>query len=88
MKPVKRDKTFEKHFKQRVSPDRKLQQQFKNRLMLFMAGKIGYPLNDHALTGRLKGLRAFSITADIRVIYVELEDTIVFLDIGTHSQVY
>jgi mRNA-degrading endonuclease YafQ of YafQ-DinJ toxin-antitoxin module len=88
VKPIKRSRTFEKHFKQRISPHDKLKNQFKERLALFMAGRLGYPLYDHALTGKLAGKRAFSVAADIRVIYVEIEDSIVFLDIVTHNQAY
>ena len=55
---------------------------------MFMTGERGRPLYDHALTGKLDGKRAFSVTGEIRVIYVELEDAIVLLDIGTHNQVY
>ena len=65
-----------------------LTNQFKERLLLFMTGELGYPLHDHALTGKLADKRAFSVAGDIRVIYVELEDAIVLLDIGTHNQVY
>jgi addiction module RelE/StbE family toxin len=61
---------------------------FKQRLDLFIKGELGYPLYDHALTGKLNGKRAFSVAGDIRVIYIELEDYIVFLDIGSHSHVY
>ena len=88
MKLIKRDKTFEKHFKQRISPNKKLKNQFQERLFLFIAGEFDYLLHDHALTGKLAGQRSFSVTEDIRVIYVELEDIIVFLDIGSHNQVY
>lgn len=88
MKPIKRDKTFEKHFKQRISPNEKLRNQFKERLTLFMAGEQGHPLHDHALTGKLAGKRAFSVAGDIRVIYIELKDAIIFLDVGSHNQVY
>ncbi|HSX06482.1 MAG TPA: type II toxin-antitoxin system mRNA interferase toxin, RelE/StbE family [Candidatus Saccharimonadia bacterium] len=88
MKPIKRDKTFEKHFKQRISPNEKLRKQFKERLALFIVGELGYPLHDHALTGKLAGKRSFSVAGDVRVIYVELEDAIVFLDVGNHNQVY
>jgi addiction module RelE/StbE family toxin len=88
MKQIKRDKTFEKHFKQRITPNEKLVKVFKQRLVLFIKGELGYPLYDHALTGKLNGKRAFSVAGDIRVIYIELEDFIVFLDIGSHSQVY
>ena len=88
MKPIKRDKAFEKHFKQRIGSNEKLKKQFKARLALFMASELGYPLHDHPLTGKLAGKRAFSIGGDMRVIYVELEDAIVFLDVGSHNQVY
>ena len=88
MKPIKRDRTFEKHFKQRIGPNEKLREQFKERLTLFMAGELGYPLHDHALTGKLAGKRAFSIAGDIRVICIELDDSIVLLDVGSHNQVY
>lgn len=53
-----------------------------------MAGKLGPPLRDHALTGKLAGKRAFSVAGDIRVIYVELADAIVLLDVGSHNQLY
>ena len=88
MKQIKRDRTFEKHFKQRISPNAKLVTRFKERLTLFMAGEHSAPLYDHPLAGKLAGKRAFSVAGDIRVIYVELEDFIVFLDIGSHNQVY
>jgi len=88
VKPIKRDRIFEKHFKQRIGSNEKLASQFKKRLTLFMAGELGSPLYDHALTGKLAGKRAFSVAGDIRVIYVELVDSIVFLDVGSHNQVY
>ena len=88
MKPVKRSQTFEKHFKKRILPHDKIVRQFEKRLRLFMTNDRGYPLNDHPLTGKLVGKRAFSIAGDIRVIYVELADAYVFIDIGTHNQVY
>lgn len=87
MKQIKRDRTFERHFKERVSPNNQLVDQFKDSLELFMEGKLGF-LDDHALHGKLAGKRAFSVTDDIRVIYVEISDVIVFLDIGSHDQVY
>ncbi|HVC36450.1 MAG TPA: type II toxin-antitoxin system mRNA interferase toxin, RelE/StbE family [Candidatus Dormibacteraeota bacterium] len=88
MKPIKRDKTFEKHFKQRINPNDKLVKLFGQRLESFISGELGYPLYDHALTGKLKSKRAFSVAGDIRVVYIELEDYIVFLDVGSHNQVY
>jgi addiction module RelE/StbE family toxin len=88
VKPIKYHKSFQRSFKKRVVGQSKLLQQFESRLKLFAAGKHGRPLDDHALTGTLAGKRAFSITGDVRVIYVELKDAIVLLDIGTHNQIY
>lgn len=87
-KRIQRDRRFEKHFKKRVGRDKRLLTQFRGRLDMFITGERGYPLNDHALTGEMKGKRAFSITGDIRVIYEETNEYIIFLDIGTHNQVY
>jgi addiction module RelE/StbE family toxin len=87
MKTIKRDRTFEKHFKERISPNEQGVNQFKASLELFVEGKLNH-IDDHPLRGKLTGKRAFSVTDDVMVIYVELNDTIVFLDIGNHGQVY
>lgn len=88
MKPVIFHRNFEKHYKQRIKLQPKLVRQFGQRYKLFLSGERGKPLDDHSLSGTLQGRRAFSITGDIRVVYMELEDQIIFLDIGTHNQVY
>jgi addiction module RelE/StbE family toxin len=62
--------------------------QFAFRLQLFMEGVRDYPLDDHALVGSMKGLRAFSIGGDLRVVYRETAEYYEFLDIGSHNQVY
>ena len=88
MKRVEFCRNFEKAYKKRIADDRKLRLAFDTCYMLFCDGKHGYPLNDHALTGTRKGQRAFSIANDVRVIYIEAEEKIIFLDIGSHNQVY
>lgn len=88
MKSIQRDKHFEKHFKQRIARDKKLSTQFKERLTLFCLGVRDYPLHDHALIGSLAGKRSFSVAADMRVVYKETDDAIIFVDVGTHNQVY
>lgn len=88
MKSVRRNSNFEKHFRKRIAPNKKLVEQFEKRLALFVAGERGYPLYDHPLAGLLTGKRSFSINADVRVIYEESGKAIIFLDIGTHNQVY
>ena len=88
MKPIRRHRTFEKNFRSRIAPNHKLVNQFEQRLGLFIAGARDYPLDDHALIGTMKGLRAFSVGGDLRVVYRETDEHYEFLDIGSHNQVY
>ena len=88
MKPIIRHRKFEKNFQNRISPNPKLKKQFQARLRLFMEGVRDYPLDDHALVGTMKGLRAFSIGGDLRVVYREADKYYEFLDVGSHNQVY
>lgn len=88
MKPIRRHRKFEKNFQSRISHNPKLKRQFQARLQLFMDGVRDYPLDDHPLVGTKKGLRAFSIGGDLRVVYRETEEHYEFLDVGSHNQVY
>lgn len=88
MKRIDYSRQFEKAFARRIAHDTKLVRMFDERYLLFEAGERGYPLYDHALTGSRKGQRAFSVSNDLRIIYVETDEAIVFVDIGSHNQVY
>lgn len=88
MKPIIRSRRFEKNFRSRISPKPKVKKQFAARLELFKEGVRDYPLDDHPLVGKMKGLRAFSIGGDLRVVYRETEEYYESLDIGSHNQVY
>lgn len=88
MKTVVFDKKFLKSYKSRVSNNLKLSKKYNERYLLFCQSEKGSPINDHVLIGKKLGLRAFSISGDIRVVYKETEDSFIFLDIGTHNQVY
>ncbi|MGH7195212.1 MAG: type II toxin-antitoxin system RelE/ParE family toxin [Candidatus Saccharimonadales bacterium] len=88
MKPIRLSKGFDKSYKKRIAPNGNLRAAYISRLTALEAGERAYPLNDHALKGKINGKRAFSIAGDIRVIYEETGDYIIFLDIGSHNQVY
>jgi len=88
MKPIRRHRKFEKNFNSRISPYPKLKKQFQARFQLFIEGVRDYPLDDHPLAGTMKGLRAFSVGGDLRVVYRETDEHYEFLDIGSHNQVY
>ena len=73
----------------RIAPNVKLVAAFKERLALFVKDPTRPELRVHDLVGEKIHLKAFSITGDIRVVYhQEAEDVVLFLDVGTHNQVY
>jgi len=88
VKRIELHRSFVKNFAKRIVRNKKLSAQYEKRVDMFIGGKRDAPLYDHPLAADLQGRRAFSITADVRVIYIELEDKILFIDIGSHNQVY
>lgn len=80
---------FIKHYKKRIKRHANLKNRFKERVNLFMEDRDTAILKDHKLRGEKKDFRAFSITGDIRVIYIEEDsETVIFIDVGSHSQIY
>lgn len=77
---------FTKHYKN-IPP--KIRYQFEERLFIFEENPFHPLLNNHPLTGDRKGQWSINVTGDWRAIYVfKNEDTIVFIDIDTHSNLY
>lgn len=80
---------FLKHYQKRIFPNLALRLQFEQRLALFLQNPRHPLLKDHPLKGKKQGARAFSLTGDCRVVYSQISaNEILFLDIGTHNQVY
>ncbi len=80
---------FEKSYRKRIASFPKLVVKTKERITLFAQNPFHPLLHDHALAGRQLRLRAFSVMGDLRIIYLPLSnDRVLFLDIGTHNQVY
>lgn len=88
MKPIRLTKGFDKSYKKRISPIRNLRETYIDRVKAFQKGERGNPLDDHALKGKMKGKRAFSIVGDVRIVYEETDSAYIFLDVGSHNQVY
>lgn len=65
---------------------------FVTKLELFKNNRFFPVLNNHALTGKYRGLRSINITGDWRALYAEhgLENgkLIIFHLINTHSELY
>lgn len=88
MKNIERHPDFQKHFRSRIAPHKNLRLKFDDHVRLFAAGHRGKPLYDHPLSHDMEGLRAFSVTDDIRVVYYETETAYIIFNVGSHKQVY
>ena len=80
---------YHKHFQKqyRNLPD-KLQEKFDHCLLLFVQDPFERELNNHALHGKYAGCRSIDIAGDLRAIYEISGDSVNFLLIGTHSELY
>lgn len=81
-------KSFLKAYRKNIQVNKKLDLQFRRRVDIFKQNHMHPILRNHPLRGNKKGLRSFSITGDVRVVYFSEDDSVTFLDIGTHNQVY
>jgi addiction module RelE/StbE family toxin len=69
---------------------RKSQEKVDLALKLFLENKYNPILRNHALQGSYKGFSSISAGGDIRMHYYEKGDkiTVVFVRVGSHSQLY
>lgn len=94
MPDIKMEIRFSARFrKQYDKANQKIKTAFHQRLELFKQDLFHLQLNNHQLTGKLKGYRSINVTGDWRAIYLEYKDKrgkqiIVFEMLGTHSQLY
>lgn len=89
MMRVSLDSRFKKSYKNRIVNNKNLVLQTKERIKLFKLDHKNPSLKDHKLAGTKKELRAFSVTGDIRILYIPVsEEEVIFIDIGSHNQVY
>jgi len=83
------DSTYVKHYQKRIASKINLCSKTAERIKLFQQEPDHPLLKDHSLTGSHFGHRAFWITGNIRLVYERVGDNeVLFLDIGTHPQVY
>jgi addiction module RelE/StbE family toxin len=67
-----------------------LQKIFVERTQLLLTDPTNPMLKIHSLKGRLKSHKSMNITGDYRALFIidEEDQTITFLNIGTHSSLY
>ena len=61
---------------------------FRKRLALFLENPFNPLLNNHSLTGKYSGYRSINVTGDWRAVYSDKGQIIIFITLGTHSQLY
>lgn len=74
--------------KQYKKAPKKVQEAFKQRLLLFAKKSDHTLLHNHALKGRYGRYRSINVTGDWRAIYEEIGKVAYFVALGTHSQLY
>lgn len=78
-------RSFLKEFKK---IPQKIREQFVERKDLFLTEPFHSLLNNHPVGKRFPGCRSINVTGDYRAIFKESGDEVLFLHIGTHSELY
>lgn len=68
---------------------KKFQNQFDDRLRLFVSDPTAPQLRVHPLQGKYSGYWSMNISGDLRALYRrDGDEVVIFALIGTHSQLY
>jgi len=81
--------SFRRAFKKRIKGNLDLEARFWQKVEQFTIDPFDQSLKTHKLSGKLKELWSFSVEYDERVLFYFTEDgNAVFIDIGSHDEVY
>jgi len=81
--------SFRRAFKKRIKGNIDLEARFWKKVEQFTIDPFDQSLKTHKLSGKLKELWSFSVEYDDRVLFYFTEDgNAVFVDIGSHDEVY
>lgn len=78
-------KNFIKQFK-KLTAKHKLK--LYTQISIFKDNPLHPSLRNHPLKGKYSSYRSINITGDVRALYIQQEDEVIFDIIGTHSQLY
>lgn len=87
-KVLKYSRSFLSAYNQRIKRYPVLREEMRESIKVFLNNPSDTTLKSHSLRGRLKGKKSFSVTDDLRIIYVETKNFYIFIDIGNHNEVY
>lgn len=74
--------------KQLTAAPREIRVAFLETLQLFRYDPEHPSLRNHALKDRYAGFRSIDVTGDWRALYRKERERIIFVDLGTHDQLY
>lgn len=81
--------SFKRAYKRKIAGNAEREERFQAKLKLFMENPFEPSLKTHKLSGKLNEYWSFSIEYDLRVIfYFSGKDDAVFIDTGSHKEVY
>ncbi|HEY9851682.1 MAG TPA: type II toxin-antitoxin system YafQ family toxin [Leptolyngbyaceae cyanobacterium] len=81
--------SFKRAFKKRIKGNIDLEEKFWQKLEQFTVDPYEPSLKTHKLSGKLKEFWSFSVDYDERILFYFTEDEkAVFVDIGSHDEVY
>lgn len=66
----------------------KMQERFYERLELFVQDKFSRVLNNHSVDRAYPNCRSINVSGDYRAIFEDQGELIIFINIGTHSDLY
>jgi len=80
---------FKRAFKKRIKGNEDVEERFWQKLERFSGNPYDPSLKTHKLSGKLKEFWSFSVDYDARVLFYFTDDgKAVFVDIGSHDDVY
>ncbi len=82
---VSYSKNFIKQSK-KLDPDMRLK--LYKSIQIFINNPLHPTLRNHLLKGKYKAYRSIDITGDVRALYLQNEQLVIFDAVGTHSQLY
>ena len=74
--------------KQREAAPLKIKKAFHDTLALFIIEPDHPSLRNHPLKDKFAGVRSIDVTGDWRALYRRERERIIFVELGTHDQLY
>ncbi len=74
--------------KQRKEASLDIKIAFRETLETFLENPYHPSLRNHVLTQEYAGIRSIDVTDNVRALYREVSEHIIFVELGTHEELY